>query len=342
MVSRFRISILLVQRLEELGISPSQVLRCAGLPSLLFNQERIMVTTEEFFALYRGIDQVSKDPAIGLKIGSEQRIERYDPIAIAALCTRSFRDALARMARYKQLTCPEELRVTHLGHHSRVEFRWLLAKEAEPATLVDTCFAWMLVIARRGTGGPVNPLRVELRREPAHREILETHYGCAVKFRAGHDAVILRKTDLDRPFLTHNAELLAMIAPQLEAELNDRRSHETITGQVKAAVKKILAGQRPSILEVARGLGLSARTLQRRLADAVITFQQVLEEARRELAYHYLLQSSLELNETAYLLGYENANSFFRAFHHWEEVSPGQWRDNRRGGTKPPSVAAYA
>jgi AraC-like DNA-binding protein len=163
-----------------------------------------------------------------------------------------------------------------------------------------------------------------------------------VKFRADHDAVILRKTDLDRPFLTHNAELLAMIAPQLEAELNDRRSHETITDRVKGTVKKILAGQRPSILEVARVLGLSARTLQRRLADADITFQQVLEEARRELAYHYLLQSSLELNETAYLLGYENANSFFRAFHHWEGVSPGQWRDNRRGGTKPPSVAPYA
>ena len=55
-------------------------------------------------------------------------------------------------------------------------------------------------------------------------------------------------------------------------------------------------------------------------------FQRLLEEARRELARHYLLHSSRELNETAYLLGYEDANSFFRAFHHWEGTSPGQWR----------------
>ena len=48
--------------------------------------------------------------------------------------------------------------------------------------------------------------------------------------------------------------------------------------------------------------------------------------ARRELAQHYLLHSSLELNETAYLLGYEDANSFFRAFHQWEGTSPGKWR----------------
>jgi len=66
--------------------------------------------------------------------------------------------------------------------------------------------------------------------------------------------------------------------------------------------------------------------LQRRLTEQGITFQRLLEEARRELARHYLLHSSRELNETAYLLGYEDANSFFRAFHHWEGTSPGQWR----------------
>ena len=71
---------------------------------------------------------------------------------------------------------------------------------------------------------------------------------------------------------------------------------------------------------------MSGRTLQRRLTEQRITFQRLLEQARRELARHYLLHSSLELNQTAYLLGYEDANSFFRAFHHWEGTSPGEWR----------------
>ena len=156
------------------------------------------------------------------------------------------------------------------------------------------------------------------------------HFGSHVKLGADRNALIFRNSELDRPFLTHNAELLAMLAPQLEAELKDRRSRQTLRDQVKATLKRILAGQRPSIEEVARELSLSARTLQRRLSERGITFQQVLEEARRELAHHYLLQSSLELNETAYLLGYENANSFFRAFHHWEGIPPGQWRNDRR------------
>ena len=87
-----------------------------------------------------------------------------------------------------------------------------------------------------------------------------------------------------------------------------------------------LDGQRPEIQDLARELHLSTRTLQRRLTEQGITFQRLLDEARRELAHHYLLHSSRELNETAYLLGYEDANSFFRAFHNWEGTSPGQWR----------------
>src|SRR5947199_3464732 len=79
----------------------------------------------------------------------------------------------------------------------------------------------------------------------------------------------------------------------------------------------------------ARELGTSTRTLQRRLLDEGMSFHSLVEEARRELAKHYLLQSSLELNETAYLLGYEDPNSFIRAFHRWEGASPGEWRSTR-------------
>jgi AraC-like DNA-binding protein len=120
--------------------------------------------------------------------------------------------------------------------------------------------------------------------------------------------------------------LLALIAPQLEAELTEQLAHKTFSEQAKGVLTRLLAGQRPGIQDLARELHLSTRTLQRRLTEEGITFQRLLEEARRELARHYLLHSSLELNETAYLLGYEDANSFLGAFHHWEGTSPGQWR----------------
>src|SRR5436309_13807974 len=111
MTNRFRVSSTLPRRLEELGLRQEAVLRQAGLPMGLFNQEKIPVSTEEFFALYRGIAEASNDPSFGLKLGTEERVERYDPIQIAALTARSLRDAAQRPPRYKQLTCPADVRL---------------------------------------------------------------------------------------------------------------------------------------------------------------------------------------------------------------------------------------
>ena len=326
MTSRFRLSRTLVRRLEDVGLEPLAVLRQAGLPTGLFDQEKIFITTEEMFSLYRGISEASPDPAIGLKLGTEERIERYDPISIVAVHARSFRDALQRMARYKQLTCPEEIHITERGDECAVQFHWILAEEKEPALLIDVCFAWIVGIGRRGTGCLVNPKRIELRRPEAHRKMYERHFKCAVKFGARQNAIVFNKFDVERSFVTHNADLLAIVAPQLEAELTQLLAGKSVSDQVKGVLKRLLAGPRPGLDGVAEELRLSTRTLQRRLTEEHATFQHLMEDARRELAQHYLLHSSLELNETAYLLGYEDANSFFRAFHHWEGTSPGEWR----------------
>jgi AraC-like DNA-binding protein len=295
----------------------------------LFDQPKIWITTGEMFALYNAICEISGDPGIGLKLGSEERIERYDPIAIAALYTRSFRDALLRMARYKRLTCPEEIRIVEQGNECAVQFVWLLAGQPEPATLIDVCFAWVVAIGRRGIGRKVNPKRLEFSRPESNRRLYEDHFACPVKFGARDNVLVFRSEDLAQPFLTHNPDLLEMVAPQLEAELAQQLAHRSLQEQVKGILKKFLAGQRPRLEDVAVEMRVSTRTLQRRLLAERITFQNLVEEARRELARHYLLQSSLELNETAYLLGYEDPNSFFRAFHRWEGTSPGEWRAAR-------------
>lgn len=326
MSKRFRVSATVVRRIEDLGLAPEAVLRHAGLPPTLFAEERIFLTTSELFALYQGLARVTDDPAFGLKLGTIDRIERYDPIAIAALYARSFRDALERMARYKLLTCPEEIHLTERKNELLVEFEWLLAEEEEPGLLIDVCFAWVVEIARRATANAIRPKRVELKGKRSNRAMFEAHFGCPVVLGAKKNLLVFDSADLDRPFITHNAEVLAIVAPPLEAEVKRQLEERSVREQVKATLKKMLAGQRPELSAVARELRMSTRTLQRRLTSEGVTFQQLVTDARRELAKHYLEHASLELNETAYLLGYEDANSFFRAFQQWEGTSPGAWR----------------
>ena len=331
MIGRFRLSRLHLNRLAEFGISPEDVQRVAGLPPGWLREERVLLDTEQLFSFWNAVATVSADPLIGLRLGSDARLPSYDPVGLAALSSSTFHDAIVRAGRYKQLTCPEEIRLTRRGREWRVQFRWVLTRERVPYLLQDLCFAWIVVLGRIGTGHPLSPLRVEFSRPASQRKGYEEHFGCAVRFDAAADSLVFDAADLARPFRTSNGELLAMIAPQLEAELADREEGTSAAERVKAMVKRMLAGRRPDLVAVSRELGTSTRTLQRRLSAEGVTYQQILEDARRELAHHYLLHSALDLSETAYLLGYEDASSFFRAFHQWEGSPPGQWRDGQLG-----------
>jgi AraC-like DNA-binding protein len=330
MSKHFRVPGSLAARLQVSGIRVSALLQSVGLPAGLLDQPRVLVTTEELFALWRGIGQASANPAVGLELGTETKPEHFDPIALAALSTASFGEAMHQMARYKQLSCPEE--IVHWTDETewRIQFRWLLADGVEPTVLTDACFAWVLCIARHGTGTRISPLRLELARQPAHARILERHFGCPVVFGAARNAIIFRASDAALPFVTRNAELFDMLAPQFDEELKCHKVEETFSERVRVTVQRKLAGRRPRIHDIARELHLSSRTLQRRLQDAGYSFQQVLEDVRHQLARHFLNNSHLELNETAYLLGYEDSNSFVRAFRTWEGIAPAHWRDVQR------------
>ena len=123
---------------------------------------------------------------------------------------------------------------------------------------------------------------------------------------------------------------LSFLAQRALRELKQENGDENFVERVRFAVKQKLTGRRPTIEGIADALHLSSRTLQRRLQDEGSSFQRVLEEARHQLARHYLNNSVLELNEAAYLLGYEDGNSFIRAFRAWEGVPPSRWREQQR------------
>lgn len=329
MSDRLRISNTWGKRFTDQKIALPALLRRAGLPTGLFEQEKVYLTTAQLFALWRSVGEMSSDPAIGLKLGSETRLARSHPAGIAVLCSRTFEDALQRLAWYKQLTCPEEIRVERGAQEASVEFFYVEATEPQPDLLVDMVLSWILSVGRHGTDGQISPLRLELTRDVRHRQLFESHYDCQVRFKANRNALIFRNNDLDCPFVTHNAEMLEVIGAHLESELKAQKKGANIGEQVKHTLSRSMAGKRPTLEDIAKELGLGPRTLQRRLTDGGLTFQQLVEDTRRELARHFLKQRAVELNETAFLLGFEDANSFFRAFQIWEGVSPGEWRSRQ-------------
>jgi AraC-like DNA-binding protein len=150
---------------------------------------------------------------------------------------------------------------------------------------------------------------------------------------------LFRTGDLELPFATYNAELLATLSPQLDREIAQLKTQQTTSSRTKWVLKRLLGSQRTDVHEVARELGMSSRTLQRRITEEGSSFRQLLSDARRELARLYLQHPSLGLSETASLLGYEDPNSFLRAFRVWEGLTPTEWRAMQKAGLQETSGA---
>ena len=317
---------------KSVSIDPAFLFRKSGVPPNLYSSGDRMISSEQNFRLWHTLGEVSDDPAIGLRMTVLN--PPHHPIDIAAQHARTFGDALRYLALSAMLNFSEPVRIVRTKNECSIGFTGALLNEAAPAPLLDVSFALALEIGRRGTQQPLHPLRVELTRKASHQHIYEAHYGCRVRFNAHRNTIVFRTSDLELPFTTYNAELLATLGPQVDHEIVRLKKRQSTSSRAKRVLKRLLGSQCTDIHEVARELGMSSRTLQRRMAEEDRSFRQLLSDARRESARIYLLHPSLGLSKTAALLGYEDSNSFLRAFRAWEGVTPTEWRASQNGGLK--------
>lgn len=327
---RYKIPQALWTAVERTGLSPAAVLRQARLPVSLWTSEQALVSTEQYFALWRAIDMLKGDSALGIRLVEGTDTAIHPPAMLAAFHASDYRDALHRIARFKRLCTPEKLHVVEGPDGCTVTFEWIYSTEPGPPITTDVTFASLLELGRRGTGYRIEPVRLELARPSDDCSYRQQYFG-TIRYGAPRDAMILRREDLDRPFPGHNPELLAILTPALASALEELDARNSITNQVKVVVKRRLASGRPELADVARELGLSERTLQRRITDAGTTFRQLTIEARQEQGRELLRNPSADIDEIAYLLGYQDTSSFYRAFRFWEGVTPARWRENHRG-----------
>lgn len=318
-------------RLREMGLDETRVLQLAGILPALFHSARPRLSTRQFFAFWQAMGEVSGDPAFGLRLGEHTAPEHAEIILIAALHSANFGEAMSKVARYKRLLCPEEITVEYSGSEAIAHYRWTASEDHAPSTLTDAMFASALGLVRRGTGNAsIVPRRIEfIRRAPIDdgRTLYIQYFGCPVQFGAPRDLIVWDAATMHVPFVTHNEDFVDMLLPGLEAALREYAKSQSLTEQVGAILGRSMRGQRPCVEAVAEQLHVSPRTLQRRLAEEGTSYQQQLDLVRKQAARHLLTATDLEAGEIAFFLGFEELNSFTRAFHLWEGTTPTRWRE---------------
>lgn len=320
--------------LRRSNIKVYDVLRKAELP-LTVPTQSTFVTTAQYFALWNAYSEMVDDLASCIiQFITDFETSQLPLSALAPYHARDYRDALIRMARYKQLCAPERFHISENGELCTIELEWLYTEQPEPPLLVGIAMANLLEMGRRGTRQPLRAQSVDFSCPVGDIEALEGYFGCRIRFGTKRSSLTLLRSDLDRPFVSYNSELLEILIPALDRSLAEQQREKSIIEMVKWIMKRSLSAGRPDIQVVASELGMSDRTLQRRLTDEGTNFKQLLTVARHEQALEYLSDPTLDLKEVAFLLGYEEQNSFYRAFRLWEGDTPSNWRAIHLGSNK--------
>ncbi|KQQ56175.1 hypothetical protein ASF84_12855 [Pseudomonas sp. Leaf127] len=302
------------QAVTRLALEPAAVLRHANLPPTWHLDDTVVITPAQLFAIWDAVETLSGDTAAGIRMVTETSTARHMLAFLAATYAADFRDALTRLARFKRLCSPDRLYFETRSARTFVTTEWPAGTPPEPYIAVDASFALLLEVGRRGSGKPVVPVFVELRRPAPESTRHVEFFGCPVRFGAKRDRLVLNAVDLALPFPTHNPELLRMLTPSLASAVEDIARHASLGERVKATVRRMMADGRTDMVSVARELGFSPRTLQRKIGVEGKTFRMLLAEARDELSRELFRDGTMEAKEVAYRLGYQDTNSFYRAF----------------------------
>jgi len=314
---RIHLSPVIAQRLAAMNVPTAALLRYANLPPDMFVSNTTM-SAGQWLALWQAVEACIDDPEFGLKAAQALASEPQDVLTITALSAATLHAALVKVAKYKRVFAFEDLTMVNAGDTCTLRVDATLPDIALSPFLVDMTFAHLIELGRRGTGAEILPLAVRLRRQEAHRGLYEQFFRCHVEFEASFDELVLSEHDTRRPLVTSNAVLNSYLEKGLDDEILPR----TFRDEVAALLKIRIAGKCPSALQVAREMGVSTRTLRRKLQDEGSSFQGVLMAVRHSLARTYLREPAFGLKEISFLVGFEEVSSFQRAFRNWEVVHP--------------------
>jgi len=185
-------------------------------------------------------------------------------------------------------------------------------------------------LLRENAAGEIPVVAMHSRREGLsadERAAWERFVGAPIACGAKQAALVFPSAVLRCPVATADPELAQYFAAVLARAVELAPEEPALLTAVRVAIRDALLLGTPRIEDIAKRVGMSGRTLQRRLAELGFAFAELLDATRRSLAERYLADRRLSLPEVAYLLGYREQASFFRAFRRWHATTPASFRE---------------
>jgi AraC-like DNA-binding protein len=315
------------------GVAPDALARAVGLaPGALTPLPESLAATDYVRLLDAGAE-LAQDEHFGLHVGEHVKLGTYSVYGLVLLACRDLRQVFEQTMRYEALA--HDLGRSQLSlQGAEAQYQWISHYPQASRHLADSVFSGIQTFGRWLAGGQLPPAEVAfIHGGSADSAEYERIFGALPRFHTAANMARFDASLLALPLPNADISLYPVLQQHAERLLGQRAARPpAIVETVRAAVIRNLAQDRVRLPAIAAELGLSPRTLQRKLFETGTSFQAVLDEARYALARDYLRQGSLSLIDIAFLLGYQEQSAFTHAFKEWSGTNPGAWREEALRG----------
>ena len=322
------LSRLAIARLKGAGVPVAPLLKRVGLtPELIAEpEERLNVRSQ--IALLDEAAIALKDDSLGFTLARD-----FDPRALGLLyyvmaSSQTLGDALKRVARYSQTT-NEALVVRYReGNRLIINLSYSGVPRHSDRHQIEFCMFAVLRICRVLTGQNLVPQHFSIAHHRSEGTAEMARFvGTKVEFGADTDEIALNSNARVLPVIHADHHLNDLLLKYCEVALADRGAGiSQLRTRVENAISSVLPHGRVLVEDVARSLGMSKRTLARKLSDEGLNYSEILEHLRRDLAVRYLNDRKMHVSKIAWLLGFNEVSAFTHAFKRWTGKTPMQMR----------------
>jgi AraC-like DNA-binding protein len=310
--------------LREHNVAAASLLQRADLSERHFDKRprRILAATQSKLLEYAS--EALEDSAFGLHLAQSNPREAGLLFYVAS-AAKSIGEALTLYARYSRIV-NEAVRVklVHAQNGVVVEFHFVGVSRHRVRQNAEFGIAAIVKGLREVAGRNIHPTRVTFAHERnSNLRQFERFFGCPVDFGGSIDQLSFSNETLALPLITGDPYLLETLQPFCDEAAKERNTPKrTLRASVENEVQKLLQHGKAKRQTAARALGISERTLSRKLTAERTTYDEIVDQLRRSLALQYIKGRSISLSQISWLLGYEGSTSFNHAFVRWSGRPP--------------------
>ncbi|HEY5579611.1 MAG TPA: AraC family transcriptional regulator [Rhodoferax sp.] len=320
----------LLEVVARAGVSRAALMRHAGLAAVADSGPNTRMPMADVIALFQSALALTGRDDLGLEFGRRVRPGTFNVLGYALMTCKTLGDAIALVPHYRRLVFDigySEMRFLATDQEARLG--WQVVSEALPycTSLAESLIASWFTFGRWIAGVEL-PLKeiLFLHEEPRDPRVYAEFFGCPVRFSAGENALVFSRSLLDMPLVQADETLHLAMREQARAAMESVFKEQDLAYRLRQALIPLMPKCDATLEKAAAALALSPRSLQRRLGEASLTFQGVLDTVRKDLARVYLCDPALSALDVALLLGYAEQSSFTRAFKLWFSTTPSDWR----------------